>query len=116
MTTRNSILDEAGDVVLFHACDGSQHLFRDDRADGLLVDGTGAGWTLTREAYTHAADGDSEAWTLVPAADPVCAGGYDPLRREYVARHLPTGRVIACRDTQYGLLARVARYYLRQAA
>ena len=111
---RNSVLDEVGDVVLYLACDGSQHLFRDGNANGLLVHWAGNGhWTLTRETHTSTGEGDGEVWSLVPDAEPVCAGGPDG-RGGYAARRLPTGRVILRHDTQFGLLAKVARYYLRK--
>ncbi len=110
---RTSVLDEPGDVVLYRDCDGTGHLFRDGRDDGLILNRSGGGWALTRERYTHTADQDGDTWQLIPHAEPVCDGGWDPQRREFVARHRPTGWVIARHDTQYGLMARAARFYLR---
>lgn len=93
---RSSVLDEAGDVVIYNACDGVQYVFRDDVHRGLILNWTPAGWTLTREGET----------------EPVCEGGEDGYR-SYAARALPSGRVIARRDTQYGLIAKAARHYLK---
>ncbi|MFE9187835.1 hypothetical protein ACFYMB_31405 [Micromonospora haikouensis] len=110
----STALDARGDVTLFHGPDGQLHLFRDGCEHGLLVGRDGDDrWTLTREVYTRTTSTSGERWELIANPDPACSGGWDPSRREYVARHWPTGRVIARWDTQYGLLARAARRYLR---
>jgi hypothetical protein len=93
---RNSVLDEAGDVVIYHACHGTKHVFRDNAERGLILHGTDHGWTLTR-------DGETE---------PVVEGGEDGYGR-YAARWLPSGRVLVRTDTQYGLIAKAARRLLR---
>jgi hypothetical protein len=110
---RNPTLDEQDDVVLYTHPDGSRHLFRDGRSDGLLLTPDGGSWAATRETYTPKGEGDGEQWALIPDVAPVCTGGYDRQRRGYVARHTETGRVIATHDTRWGLLAKVARFYLR---
>lgn len=104
---RNSILDETGDVVLYHACDGVQHLFRDGHADGLIVTNTATGWTLTRERHVEVEAG---RWVLVADPEPVCTGRPDG--NDCIAVHR-TGRTIARADTVYGCMARAARFYLR---
>lgn len=107
-TPHNSVLDEDRDVVLYDACDGSRHLFRDGHDDGLILAHNGDGWTLTRERYVLTDDSAH----LVPDAEPICDIGQD--RAEFVARHRPSSRVIARHNgTAYGLLAKAARFYLR---
>ncbi|MBQ1052480.1 hypothetical protein KBX50_29020 [Micromonospora sp. C51] len=108
----NSPLDSRGDVVMFRDRHGRMHLFRDGHPHGLLVSRQGNHWTLTRERHAHTTSSSGERWDLIAEDAPTCSGGWDTHRREYVARQLPTGRVIARWDTQYGLLARAARYYL----
>lgn len=104
---RNSILDAAGDVVLYHACDGVRHVFRDGHDDGLILTSTdGAGWALTRERHVET-DG---RWTLVRDDAPVCTG--QPDGHDWIAQSR-TGRTIVRADTLYGAIARAARYYLR---
>ena len=111
--TRAQTLDAQADVVLIRDCAGRQHLFRDGVDHGLILTADNDRWSLTCERHAHATSAQGERWELIPEAAPVCAGGWDARRREYAARHLPSGRVIAHWDTQYGLLARAARYYLR---
>lgn len=105
---RNSILDEPGDVVLYHACDGVRHVFRDGHDDGLILSSTAGGWSLTRERHVEAGG----RWTLIPDDAPVCAGRPDG--HDWIAVH-HTGRTIACADTLYGCIGRAARLYLRTA-
>ncbi|WP_433531235.1 hypothetical protein ACQPYA_03750 [Micromonospora sp. CA-263727] len=112
-TTRPQTLDAQTDVVLIHDCAGRQHLFRDGVDHGLILTAGNDRWSLTRERHAHITSVQGERWELIPEPAPACVGRWDALRREYVARHLPSGRVIARWDTQYGLLARAARYYLR---
>jgi hypothetical protein len=69
---------------------------------------------VTYETYVHITDGNDEEWTLVPDSAPICRGGFDAGRSKYVAQHVDSGRVIATHDTHYGLLAKVARFYLRK--
>ncbi|MDG9674872.1 hypothetical protein [Micromonospora sp. DH14] len=109
-------LDARADVVLIRDCAGRQHLFRDGTDHGLVLNADGDQWSLTRERYAHVTSADGERWELVAEPMPVCVGGWNALQREYAARHLPSGRTIARWDTQYGLLARTARRYLRLAA
>ncbi|MGW0504020.1 hypothetical protein [Micromonospora sp. NPDC003241] len=111
--TRPQPLDAQADVVMVRDCAGQQHLFRDGNEHGLILTPGNHHWSLTRERYAHIASAEGERWELVAEATPVCVGGWDAPRREYVARHLPSGRVIARGDTQYGLLAKTARRYLR---
>lgn len=106
---RNSILDEPGDVVLYHACDGTRHVFRDGHDDGLLLANAGTGWTLTRERHVET----EGRWTLVPDSEPVCTG--HPDGHDWIARSR-SGRVVVRADTLYGAIARAARYYLRVSA
>lgn len=103
---RNSILDETGDVVLYGACDGTRHLFRDGHDDGLIVTNTAGGWTLARERHVET-DGQ---WALIPDPEPVCTGRPDG--QDWIAVH-HTGRTVARADTLYGTLARAVRFYLR---
>lgn len=114
--TRPQPLDARADVVLIRDCAGRQHLFRDGTDNGLVLTVDGDQWSLTRERYAHVTSADGERWELVVESTPVCGGGWQASRREYVARHLPSGRILARWDTQYGLLARTARRYLRLAA
>jgi hypothetical protein len=107
---RNSVLDEPGDVVLYHACDGVRHIFRDGHDDGLILTATGGGWTLTRERHVEV-DGQ---WALIPDPEHVCTGRPDG-RDDWIAVH-HTGRTIARADTVYGCIARAARFYLRTAS
>lgn len=93
---RNSVLDEQGDVVIYHACNGVRWIFRDDVCHGLVL---GAGWTLTREAET----------------DPVVTI-HNIGDRSWVAHWQPSGRVFARHDTGYGLVAKAARTLLQAAA
>ena len=111
--SNNSVLDARGDVVLFRDGRGTQHLFRDGHDDGLLLGRDGDRWTLTRAFHAHATADTGSRWELLAHAVPVCRGGWEASRRAYVARHLATSRAIAVADTQYGLLARAARHYLR---
>jgi hypothetical protein len=110
-----SILDQARDVVLFTDCHAARHLFRDDQSDGLILTPTADGWTLTHETYTHTIIDNGESWTLLPDATPICAAAWNPHRSQISARHLPTGRVILRDSSQYRLMARAARFYLRKA-
>lgn len=114
-TSNNSVLDARGDVVLFRDGRGTQYLFRDGHDDGLLLGRKGDRWTLTRVLHAHVTADTGSRWELVAHAAPVCSGGWETSRRAYVARHLATGRAIAIAGTQYGLLARAARQYLRGA-
>ncbi|MFI0796601.1 hypothetical protein ACH4OY_28535 [Micromonospora rubida] len=100
-------------MVMIRDCAGQYHLFRDGTDHGLILKADKERWSLTRERHAHIASAEGERWELVAESTPVCTGGWDALRREYVARHLPSGRVIARCDTQYGLLARAARRHLR---
>ena len=93
---RNSVLDEQGDVVIYHACDGTRWVFRDDVCHGLIL---GSGWTLTREGETET------------AAQIRCVGD-----RQWVAMWLPSENVAARHDTSYGLIAKMARRLLMPAA
>ncbi|SCG15623.1 hypothetical protein GA0070610_1859 [Micromonospora echinofusca] len=111
--TRPQPLDAQADVVMIRDCAGQQHLFRDGAENGLILKAENDRWSLARERYAHVASAEGDRWELVAESTSVCVGGWDALRREYVARHLPSGRVIARWDTQYGLLARAARHYLR---
>ncbi|MGI5247540.1 hypothetical protein [Dactylosporangium sp. CA-139066] len=104
---RNSVLDEPGDVVLYHACDGVRHVFRDGHDDGLILTATAGGWALTRERHVEVEPG---RWALIPDAEPVCTGRPDG--DHWIAVH-HTGRTIARTDTLYGCVARAARFYLR---
>lgn len=104
---RNSVLDTVGDVVLFHDCDGTWHVFRDGHAGGLILTSTSDGWALTREQHVEADD----RWVMVPDPAPVCTGRPDG-RDDWIAVH-HTGRTIAHADTLYGSIARAARFYLR---
>lgn len=92
---RNSILDDEGDVVLYHACTGVRWIFRDDVCHGLIL---GPGWTLTREGETE------------PAATIRNEGDWS-----WVASW-PNGRVFLRHDTSYGLVAKVARRLLHPKA
>ncbi|WP_148062072.1 hypothetical protein [Micromonospora aurantiaca] len=111
--TRPQPLDAQADVVMIRDCAGRHHLFRDGTDHGLILTADNDRWSLTRERHAHITSVEGERWELVAEPTPVCVGGWDALRREYVAWHLPSGRVIARWDTQYGLLARAARRYLR---
>lgn len=103
---RNSVLDAVGDVVLYNACDGTRHVFRDGHADGLILKATDDGWSLTRERHVEV-DG---RWALTADDAPVCAGRLDG--QDWIAVH-HGGRTITRTDTLYGAIARAARYYLR---
>ncbi|GGM52433.1 hypothetical protein GCM10007977_062490 [Dactylosporangium sucinum] len=106
---RNSILDEPGDVVLYNACDGVRHVFRDGHDDGLILASTGDGWTLTRERHVEVEPG---RWAMVADPEPVCTGHHVGRGRdEWIAVH-HTGRTIVRTDTLYGAIARAARFYL----
>ncbi|MFI7645165.1 hypothetical protein ACIBTZ_03655 [Micromonospora sp. NPDC049460] len=108
-------LDALGDIVRLVGRDGRWRLFRDNNPHGLRLDGGDDGWTLTREFHAHVTFAGGERWEMIAEPSPVCAGGWDAQRREYVARRLPTGHVIASGDTQYGVLARAARRCLPNA-
>lgn len=88
--SRNSVLDERGDVVIYHACDGTRHVFRNNVHHGLVLRSR----RLDREDGTTAAvlehDGD----------------------RRWLARS-PGGRVLVRHDTYYGLIAKAARIFLK---
>lgn len=90
---RNSILDDIGDVVVYRACDGTRHVFRDDVCHGLILHSR----RLDREdgttAVTVESDGD----------------------RSWLAR-AEGGRVLVRHDTYYGLVAKSARRFLKPAA
>jgi hypothetical protein len=103
---RNSVLDEPGDVVLFTDCDGVKHLFRDGHPDGLILDSTGDGWTLTRNRR------DPTTGRFEPDAAPVCDIFEYRSRGDYGAHHRTSGRVVARGAGWYGLLAKAARFYL----
>lgn len=105
---RNSVVDEPVVVVLYLACDGNRHLFRDNNPDGLLLKSTTTGWTVTRERRTEVEGG----WTMVVEDEPVCTATHEG--DSWVARH-PSGWTLARTDGQYGLMGRVARHYLRTA-
>jgi len=98
MDERNSVLDEQGDVVLFQDCDGIRHVFRDRVHDGLILHGdSNSRWTLTDDT-----------------GKPVCEGGaVHGSRDRYTAVDAVTGETVARHDTQYGLIAKAARRYLR---
>jgi hypothetical protein len=104
---RNSVLDVVGDVVLYHACDGTRHVFRNGHDDGLVLASTAGGWTLTRERHCER----NGQWTLVADAEPVCTGRRDG--HDWIACHAESSRTIARADTLYGAIARAARFYLR---
>jgi hypothetical protein len=92
---RNSVLDEQGDVVIYNACTGVRHVFRDNVCHDLIL---GPGWTLT-------CDGETD-----PAATLACDGD-----RSWKAMW-PSGRVFLRHDTAYGLVAKVARRLLNPAS
>jgi len=109
---RNTVVDHVGDVVLYIGCDGVRYLFRDGVDDGLRmtagpVPGT---WALTLARHTEIEPG---RWDMVLAGQPLCTGGYAARNgRRYVARRGPTSRAFLAADTSYGLLGKVARWYL----
>ncbi len=103
---RNSILDAVGDVVLYRACDGVRHVFRDGHDDGLVLTSAPGGFALTRERHFET-DGQL---VLIPDEQPICTGRPDG--HDWIAVH-HTGRTIARGDTLYGTIARAARFYLR---
>lgn len=103
---RNSILDEPGDVVLYYACDGVRHVFRDGHDGGLILTSTGGGWALTLERHVEV-DGQ---WALIAEDQPACTGRIDG---DGWAAHSASGRCIVRADTLYGAIARAARHYLR---
>ena len=105
---RNSTLDERGDVVLYNACDGVQHIFRDGHDDGLILTSINSGWALTRARDVETAG----QWKTVADDTPVCTGRRDG--NDWIAQSR-SGRVIVRADTLYGAIARAARYYLRTA-
>jgi hypothetical protein len=105
---RNSVLDEPGDVVLYQACDGVRHVFRDGHDDGLILTTTAGGWTLTRERHVETGG----RWALVAEDQPVCTGRQDGAGW---AAYSVSGRCIVRADTLYGCVARAARFYLRTA-
>jgi hypothetical protein len=89
----NSVLDEAGDVVLYNAADGTKWVFRDDVCHGLVLRGS----ALFKQDQT------------APAAEIKAEG------RDWVARWCQSGAVCFRHDT-YGLIAKVARKLLVESA
>ncbi|MFG2058947.1 hypothetical protein ACGFI9_33485 [Micromonospora sp. NPDC048930] len=108
-------LDGQRDIARLLGGDGRWRLFRDNNPHGLRLDTYSDRWTLTREFHVHINGTDGERWDMITEPSPVCVGGWDAQRCEYVARRLPTGHVIARGDTQYGVLARAARRCLPNA-
>ncbi|BAL87199.1 hypothetical protein AMIS_19790 [Actinoplanes missouriensis 431] len=89
---RNSVLDETGDVVVYHACDDTRWIFRDDVCHGLIL----------RSRRLDREDGTTVV-TLESDGD-----------RSWLAR--TPNRVLVRHDTYYGLIAKAARRLLMPAA
>ncbi len=90
----NSVLGEAGDVVLYNAADGTKWVFRDNVCHGLILRTA----SLWKQGENY------------PAVRIHAEG------RDWVARWEQSKAVAFRHDTRYGLIAKVARKLLVPSA